>query len=63
MEYPHWMMIAGGILVLIGFIGFAIRKSQNAQPHQELPADEPMASLDSREDQDRRPNRPNWNGK
>lgn len=27
MQYPHWMMIAGGVLVVLGFVGFAF--SQN----------------------------------
>jgi len=29
MQYPHWMMVAGGILVVFGFVGFALRKNQN----------------------------------
>ena len=30
MGYAHWIMIAGGILVVLGFVGFALR--QNTQP-------------------------------
>jgi hypothetical protein len=26
MEYPHWLMVAGAILVVLGLIGFALRK-------------------------------------
>jgi hypothetical protein len=26
MEYPHWLMVAGGVLVLFGFAGLAFRK-------------------------------------
>ena len=26
-EYPHWMMVAGAVSVVLGFIGFAF--SQN----------------------------------
>lgn len=26
MEYPHWLMVAGLILVTIGSIGFAFRR-------------------------------------
>jgi len=26
MEYPHWLMIAGAVLVVVGFIGFAFHK-------------------------------------
>jgi hypothetical protein len=27
MEYPHWLMIAGGMLVAVGFIGFVFQKN------------------------------------
>jgi hypothetical protein len=30
MQYPHWLMIAGAVLVLLGFIGFAFSRNQNA---------------------------------
>jgi len=26
MQYPHWLMVAGACLVLVGFIGLAFRK-------------------------------------
>ena len=37
MEYPHWLMVAGAILVVLGLIGFALRKrtvepTENRQP-------------------------------
>ncbi len=28
-EYPHWMMMAGAILVAAGFIGLAFRRNRN----------------------------------
>ena len=28
-EYPHWMMMAGTILVALGFMGFAIHQNRN----------------------------------
>ncbi len=28
-EYPHWMMMAGAILVALGFIGLAFRQNRN----------------------------------
>ncbi len=34
-EYPHWMMIAGAVLVVLGFIGFAFHRNRNG------PVDEP----------------------
>ena len=29
MGYAHWMMIAGGMLVALGFVGFAFHQNQN----------------------------------
>ena len=29
MEYPHWMMMAGAILVAAGFISLAIHRNRN----------------------------------
>jgi LPXTG-motif cell wall-anchored protein len=28
MEYPHWLMVAGAFLVVLGLIGFAFRKNR-----------------------------------
>jgi hypothetical protein len=33
-EYPHWMMIAGAILVAAGFIGLAFHRNRNAQVNE-----------------------------
>ena len=30
-EYPHWMMMAGAILVALGFIGLAFRKNRTGR--------------------------------
>ena len=27
MQYPHWLMVAGAVLVVVGFIGFALHKN------------------------------------
>jgi hypothetical protein len=27
MQYPHWLMVAGAVLVVVGFIGLAFRKT------------------------------------
>ena len=27
MQYAHWLMVAGAVLVVLGFIGFALHKS------------------------------------
>jgi hypothetical protein len=26
MEYPHWLIIAGAILLMLGFVGLALRQ-------------------------------------
>jgi hypothetical protein len=49
MQYPHWLMVAGAVLVVIGFIGFAFHQN-NAQtiennPEQTSPTDEANATL------------------
>jgi LPXTG-motif cell wall-anchored protein len=31
MEYPHWLMIAGAVLVVLGLIGFAFRQNKNGE--------------------------------
>jgi hypothetical protein len=36
MQYPHWLMVAGAVLVVIGFIGFAFHKN-NAGPVENNP--------------------------
>ena len=34
MQYPHWLMVAGAVLVVLGFIGIAFLKS-NAEPAED----------------------------
>ena len=29
MQYPHWLMVTGAVLVALGFIGFAFRQNKN----------------------------------
>ena len=31
MQYPHWLMVAGAVLVVVGFIGLALQKN-HAEP-------------------------------
>jgi len=31
MEYAHWLMVAGAVLVVLGFVGFALHKN-DAEP-------------------------------
>jgi hypothetical protein len=31
MQYPHWLMVAGAVLVVLGFVGFAFRQNRNIE--------------------------------
>ena len=31
MEYPHWLIVAGAVLLVLGFIGFAFRQRKGAE--------------------------------
>jgi hypothetical protein len=50
MEYPHWMMIAGALLLMLGLAGIALRpRSVEAEPNaiaSEQEPSEPEADLD-----------------
>jgi len=35
MEYPHWLMVAGAVLVVAGFIGLAFRQNRTVEPDHE----------------------------
>jgi hypothetical protein len=35
MQYPHWLMVAGAVLVVFGLIGFAFRQNKNVEPGHE----------------------------
>jgi hypothetical protein len=39
MQYPHWLMVAGTLLAVIGFVGFALQKN-NAEPVEDVPEQE-----------------------
>jgi len=34
MQYPHWLMVAGFVLLVIGFISFALHKN-DAEPAED----------------------------
>jgi hypothetical protein len=34
LQYPHWMIAAGGLLVLLGFIGFAFQRTRAGEPNR-----------------------------
>ena len=35
MEYPHWMMVAGAVLVVAGFIGLWNCRNRNLEPAED----------------------------
>ena len=42
MEYPHWLIIAGAILLMLGLVGLALRqRSVEADPHDMTNDQEP----------------------
>jgi Bacterial RNA polymerase, alpha chain C terminal domain len=51
MQYPHWLIVAGAVLVVVGFIGFALHKN-NAEPvennlkQEAAPPEEPAECRD-----------------
>ena len=36
MEYPHWLVVAGAVLLLVGFIGLALRQRDAEAPLEEM---------------------------
>ena len=38
LQLPHWLMMAGALLVVVGFIGFAFRKNREAATGKEQQA-------------------------
>ncbi len=39
MQYAHWLMVAGAVLVMLGFIGFALHKNDAATAEGHLTRD------------------------
>jgi hypothetical protein len=38
LQYPHWMIVAGVFLVVLGFLSFAFRQNRNGvAPFEEPP--------------------------
>jgi hypothetical protein len=31
MQYPHWLMVAGAVLVVLGFVGLALRQKSGVE--------------------------------
>jgi hypothetical protein len=54
MQYPHWLMVVGGVLVVLGFIGLAFRQNRNlavnessAGPRESTPTERLKAMRES----------------
>ncbi len=43
MEYPHWLMVAGAVLVAFGFIGFVFSQNRNGPIDERSRAQQPKA--------------------
>ena len=39
MQYAHWLMVAGAVLVMLGFIGFVLQKNAAATAEGHLTPD------------------------
>jgi hypothetical protein len=35
MNYAHWLMVTGAVLIILGFIGFAFRQNRKIEPDHE----------------------------
>jgi hypothetical protein len=47
MEYPHWLMVAGALLVVAGFLGLGFSRYMNREPAEDNlhPAAPPNSSI------------------
>jgi hypothetical protein len=69
MQYPHWLMVAGGLLVILGFAGLALRKrspepaEDDASPETRRRPKPPSLAERPEKPQEMRVDRPRANGK
>ena len=47
MEYPHWLMVAGAVLVVFGFVGIVFLKN-NAEPAEDDNLEQEVAPPEER---------------
>ena len=49
MQYAHWLMVAGAVLVVLGFIGFALHKNDagTAEGQRDTSSETVQAALES----------------
>jgi hypothetical protein len=57
MHYAHWLMVAGAVLVVLGFIGFALHKNKAEADEDNLEQEvkPPEERAQSRHDLTKRP--------
>lgn len=53
MGYPHWMIVAGALFIVLGFVGLAFHRNRNPEPEEE-PAAKKLVPQDRPEERDRR---------
>lgn len=41
MHYPHWMIVGGADLVVIGFVGLALRRNEEEEQDDGEPSEKP----------------------
>ena len=59
LEYPHWLMIAGSVLVAFGVVGLAFRRNRDTTPSAEI---ESKAKQDSSRATNRATKKIDWRG-
>jgi hypothetical protein len=47
MEYPHWLIVAGAVLVVIGFFGLAFRRHEPTEMNANEKRDRPDSNVAS----------------
>jgi len=55
MEYPHWLMVAGAVLVVAGFIGLAFRQNRTVEPDHQPTENEGEQEMTERKPEPSRP--------
>jgi hypothetical protein len=55
MQYPHWLMVAGAVLVVVGFIGFALHKNNAEQVENNLKQEAPPPEEPAERASERKP--------
>jgi hypothetical protein len=56
MEYPHWLIVAGAVLLMLGFVGLALRQRAVEAELNDMASEqsEPEAELAQTKDADRK---------